>query len=106
MQKNVFPLGNYLSCFSKHYFTKAHDTPWGPALNIDRAVPPQSNGDAGAAVAATARRHVSHVRSFLIENALYWLEQFHVCELFFYYYYYLFVATHSTPYCEVYSSNM
>ena len=50
--------GNYLARFGP-YFTEAHTTPWGPAVNLDHA---------GA----------EHVRGFLVENALRWLRDFHV----------------------------
>ncbi len=29
------PDGNYLSCYSPHYFTNRHHTPWGDAVNYD-----------------------------------------------------------------------
>jgi maltooligosyltrehalose trehalohydrolase len=51
------PEGNYLADFAP-YFTKRYQTPWGPALNFDG---PDSD----------------HVRRFFIENALYWLSEFH-----------------------------
>ncbi len=50
--------GNYLSRFGP-YFTEAHETPWGPAVNLD---------DDGAPA----------VRRFLVENALRWFRDFHV----------------------------
>ncbi|HEX6289662.1 MAG TPA: malto-oligosyltrehalose trehalohydrolase [Herpetosiphonaceae bacterium] len=53
------PDGNYLRVFSPHYFTDRHCTPWGDALNLD--------GPGSAAV-----------RSFLINNALYWAHEYHV----------------------------
>lgn len=52
------PSGNYLQKFGP-YFTSAHSTPWGDALNLD---------DAGA----------HGVREFVIDNARYWFERFHV----------------------------
>ena len=52
------PEGNYLQEFAP-YFTSAYRTPWGPALNFDG---PFSDG----------------VRRFFIENALYWLTEFHI----------------------------
>jgi maltooligosyltrehalose trehalohydrolase len=55
---HVGPSGNYLDEFGP-YFTDAHSTPWGPAVNLD---------DAGS----------EHVRAFLIDNALRWLRDFHV----------------------------
>jgi maltooligosyltrehalose trehalohydrolase len=50
------PEGNYLHRYAPGFFTERHHTPWGAA--IDFAVP--------------------EVRRFYIENALYWLEEFHV----------------------------
>ncbi len=52
------PEGNYLADFGP-YFTDRYRTPWGPALNFDG---PGSD----------------EVRRFFIENALYWLTEFHV----------------------------
>lgn len=52
------PEGNYLHAFAEAFFTDRHKTPWGAAINVD-----------GAASAP--------VRSFFIDNALYWLEEFH-----------------------------
>jgi len=52
------PEGNYLSRFGP-YFTERYRTPWGDAVNFDG---PGSD----------------EVRRFLIENALYWVEEFHV----------------------------
>ena len=51
------PEGNYLSAFAP-YFTNRYCTPWGEAVNFD-----QAGSD--------------EVRRFFIENALYWLEDFH-----------------------------
>jgi maltooligosyltrehalose trehalohydrolase len=51
------PEGNYLRDFGP-YFTGKHKTPWGDALNFDEA-------------------HSHHVRNFFIENALYWLRDYH-----------------------------
>ena len=51
------PEGNYLGKFGP-YFTDTYKTPWGSALNFDG---PHSDG----------------VRRFFIENALYWLTEFH-----------------------------
>ena len=50
------PDGNYLPAYA-HFFTDRHITPWGQGLNFD--------GDASPAV-----------RRFVIENALYWIEEF------------------------------
>lgn len=52
------PEGNYLSDFGP-YFTDRYHTPWGDALNFDG---PFSDD----------------VRHFFIQNALYWLEHFHI----------------------------
>jgi maltooligosyltrehalose trehalohydrolase len=52
------PEGNYLGEYG-HYFTDRYTTPWGAALNFDG---PDSD----------------EVRRFFIENALYWLENFHI----------------------------
>ncbi|WP_425495971.1 malto-oligosyltrehalose trehalohydrolase [Ornithinibacter aureus] len=50
--------GNYLARFGP-YFTTAHSTPWGPAVNLDQD-------------------HADHVRGFIVDNALRWLRDFHV----------------------------
>jgi maltooligosyltrehalose trehalohydrolase len=52
------PEGNYLSKFGP-YFTSHHKTPWGDAVNYD------SDGCA-------------HVRRYVIQNALYWIEEYHL----------------------------
>ncbi len=52
------PEGNYLADFGP-YFTDAYRTPWGKAINFDGQ---QSDG----------------VVRFFTENALYWIEEFHV----------------------------
>jgi maltooligosyltrehalose trehalohydrolase len=52
------PEGNYLGNFGP-YFTDRYRTPWGEAINFDG---PQSD----------------HVVHFFIENALYWLDDFHI----------------------------
>lgn len=52
------PEGNYLACFAP-YFTDRYQTPWGQAVNFDGSF---SDG----------------VREYFIENALYWLKEFHV----------------------------
>ncbi|MGA9354483.1 MAG: malto-oligosyltrehalose trehalohydrolase [Terriglobales bacterium] len=51
------PEGNYLNAFGP-YFTDRYRTPWGQAVNLDG-----QDSDA--------------VRRFFIENALYWLEDYH-----------------------------
>ena len=50
------PEGNYLHSYAPLFFTERHHTPWGAA--IDFTVP--------------------EVRRFYVENALYWLEEFHL----------------------------
>jgi maltooligosyltrehalose trehalohydrolase len=51
------PEGNYLNAYGP-YFTDRYRTPWGPAINFDGV---------GS----------DPVRRFFIENALYWLEDYH-----------------------------
>jgi malto-oligosyltrehalose trehalohydrolase len=53
------PEGNYLHRYASPFFTSAHRTPWGDAINFDR---PGSR----------------QVRDFFIDNALYWIEEMHV----------------------------
>jgi maltooligosyltrehalose trehalohydrolase len=55
---HVGPEGNYLGQFGP-YFTERYRTPWGPAVNFDGA----GSDD---------------VRRFFIDNALYWLTEYHV----------------------------
>lgn len=52
------PSGNYLSVFGP-YFTRAHHTPWGEAVNYDHDGSQQ-------------------VRAFVIDSALRWLRDFHI----------------------------
>jgi maltooligosyltrehalose trehalohydrolase len=52
------PEGNYLRDFGP-YFTDHYSTPWGDAVNFDRAGSDQ-------------------VRAFFVENALHWLDEYHV----------------------------
>ena len=52
------PDGNYLGQYGP-YFTDAHETPWGWAVNLDQ------EGSEGA-------------REFIIDNALRWFEDFHI----------------------------
>lgn len=52
------PEGNYLAEFGP-YFTDKYHTPWGSALNFDD-------------------QYSDEVRNFFIENALMWLEEFHI----------------------------
>jgi len=53
------PEGNYLQCFSDDYFTDRYDNEWGKALNFDGPAAPS-------------------VRQFFIENACYWISEFHL----------------------------
>lgn len=50
--------GSYVAQFGP-YFTSRHKTPWGDAINYD---------DDGS----------PHVRRFIVENALYWLREYHL----------------------------
>ena len=50
------PEGNFLHAYAEEFFDEARQTPWGAAINF------------------AARP----VRDFFIENALYWLEEFHL----------------------------
>ncbi len=52
------PEGNYLPRFGP-YFTAHHQTPWGEAVNYD------ADG-------------CEHVRRYVIENALYWIREYHL----------------------------
>ena len=52
------PVGNHLHKYARSFFTDRHKTPWGDGLNVDGA-------DGGP------------VRSFFVENALYWLREYH-----------------------------
>ena len=53
------PDGSYLGRFSLYYLSQHHRTPWGPAVNLDG---PRSK----------------MVREFFIENALYWINEYHM----------------------------
>jgi maltooligosyltrehalose trehalohydrolase len=53
------PDGNYLRCFSDHYFSSRHKTEWGEALNFDD-------------------KHCEGARDLIIDNACYWIREFHV----------------------------
>jgi maltooligosyltrehalose trehalohydrolase len=55
---NHVGIGNRLADFGP-YFTDAHTTPWGPAVNLDQ---PESD----------------EVRAFVIGNALMWLRDYHI----------------------------
>jgi malto-oligosyltrehalose trehalohydrolase len=52
------PDGNYLGTYAPQFFTSRHQTPWGAGINFDGA-------------------ESAPVRTFFIENALYWLQEFH-----------------------------
>ncbi len=52
------PEGNYMSHFGP-YFTHAYRTPWGDAMNFDDG-------------------HSHNVRNYFIQNALYWLRDYHI----------------------------
>ena len=52
------PEGNYLSLYAPQFFTGRHHTPWGDAINFDG---PENRT----------------VRDFFIQNALYWLTEYH-----------------------------
>ncbi len=53
------PDGAYWALYSPYYFSKEHTTPWGAALNLDG---PESRP----------------VRDFFVENAVRWLEEYHL----------------------------
>ncbi len=53
------PDGNYLRQFCEDYFTAAHITDWGEAINF-------------------YAEHSAPVREFVIENAGYWIDEFHL----------------------------
>jgi len=53
------PEGNYLHLYAPPFFNPRHQTPWGAAINFDGA---------GSEI----------VRAFVVHNALYWLEEFHL----------------------------
>jgi len=52
------PEGNYLASYAPAFFNPRHATPWGAAINYDGA-------------------HSRTVRDFFIQNALYWLSEYH-----------------------------
>ncbi|MGI9086166.1 MAG: malto-oligosyltrehalose trehalohydrolase [Chthoniobacterales bacterium] len=52
------PEGNYLRVFSDEYFTDRYENDWGEALNFDGA-------------------NAGPVREFFINNARYWIDEFH-----------------------------
>jgi maltooligosyltrehalose trehalohydrolase len=53
------PDGAYQSCFTPHYYSVTHTTPWGAAINFDG---PHSEG----------------VRRYVIDNAVAWIRDFHL----------------------------
>ena len=53
------PDGNYTGAFSRDYYTDRYENEWGEAINFD-------GPDAGPA------------REFVVENAAYWIEEFHM----------------------------
>ncbi len=53
------PDGNFLPLYAPAFFTDRHHTPWGAAINFDGV-------------------HSRPVREFIIQNALYWIEEFHL----------------------------
>lgn len=53
------PEGNYLRLYAPQFFTDHHHTPWGEAINFDGRVS-------------------KVVRQFFIQNALYWLSEYHL----------------------------
>jgi maltooligosyltrehalose trehalohydrolase len=53
------PDGAYLSAFSSEYFSSRHKSPWGDGVNLDG---PRSR----------------QVRDFFVENALHWVNEYHV----------------------------
>lgn len=53
------PDGNYLPCFSPHFFSKRHKTEWGEALNFDD-------------------EHCHGVREFVLQNVRHWIGEFHL----------------------------
>jgi maltooligosyltrehalose trehalohydrolase len=52
------PEGNYLNSYAPQFFTSRHHTPWGNAINFDGA-------------------ESRTVRDYFINNALYWLNEYH-----------------------------
>ncbi len=55
------PTGNFLHAYAKSFFTERHETPWGAGINYD------SKGEASDVV-----------REFFVQNAFYWLEEYHI----------------------------
>ena len=55
------PTGNFLHAYAKSFFTERHETPWGAGINYD------GQGEASDVV-----------REFFVQNALYWLDEYHI----------------------------
>ena len=53
------PDGNYLTQFARDYFSNRHETRWGEGINYDGA-------------------NCEMVRRFVIDNACYWLNEYHI----------------------------
>ena len=53
------PDGAYANAFCPYYLTHAHQSPWGQGINLDGS-------------------HAAQVRRFFIENALHWVNEYHV----------------------------
>jgi malto-oligosyltrehalose trehalohydrolase len=53
------PEGNYIPSYFAEIFSSVHQTAWGPALNFDGG-------------------HSREVREFIVQNALYWVNEFHM----------------------------
>jgi maltooligosyltrehalose trehalohydrolase len=51
------PAGNYIGQYFRDIVTRQYETPWGEALNFDA-------------------RHGSRTREFIVQNALYWINEF------------------------------
>jgi maltooligosyltrehalose trehalohydrolase len=56
---HIGPDGSYLSQFSNHYFSKRHASEWGDSFNFDD-------------------QHSEEVREYILANAVYWIEEFHL----------------------------
>ncbi len=56
---HIGPDGNFLREFAPHYFSERYNTEWGEALNFDD-------------------KFAAPVREFFIENAAYWIDEFHL----------------------------
>jgi maltooligosyltrehalose trehalohydrolase len=53
------PTGNYAGAFTRNYFSERHPTEWGDAINYDG-------------------RGANGVRSHVVNNAAYWIDEFHL----------------------------